>query len=152
MIGGLAPLTGSGTVGSFVYPDGTSEDWTLDNGVAFWDEMPMVSYADSVASDGTPVAVLIGPRTGSSGEATAIAFHGRPDTRFFGQATAGLTTANEPLALSDGALLILTMSVFTDRSGLSFGQDIPVLPDQETDGNPTPDAVERLLAHPRCQG
>jgi carboxyl-terminal processing protease len=150
MVGGLAPLVGTGHVGSFVYPNGTIESWTLADGIAYWDEMPMTTYGTAVAIDGPPVAVLIGPRTASSGEATAIAFHARPDTRFFGQSTAGLTTSNEPLALSDGALLILTMSVFTDRAGASYGQDISVDPDELVDGDPTSAATGWLLAHPRC--
>jgi carboxyl-terminal processing protease len=150
MIGGLAPLIGAGHVGSFVYPDGTIENWTLENGTAYWDGEPMTAYAAEVSVDGPPIAVLVGTRTGSSGEATATAFHGRPDTRFFGQPTAGLTTSNEPLALSDGALLILTMSVFTDRNGVSYGQDISIEPDVLVDGDPTAEATAWLLDHPGC--
>ena len=36
-----------------------------------------------------PVAVLIDRDTGSSGEGIAIAFQGRPDTRFCGELTYG---------------------------------------------------------------
>lgn len=150
MIGGLAPLLGDGEVGSFVYPNGVVEPWILDGGVAYWSEMPMTTYESEVPADQPPVAVLIGPRTASSGEATAVAFRARPDTRFFGGATAGLTTSNEPLALSDGALLILTMSVFTDRSGHSYGQDIAVEPDVAIDGDPSPAALEWLRTQPEC--
>ena len=110
----------------------------------------MTTYAAQVSVDGPPIAVLVGSRTASSGEATATAFHGRPDTRFFGQPTAGLTTSNEPLALSDGALLILTMSVFTDRNGVSYGQDISIEPDVLVDGDPTAAATDWLLDHPAC--
>jgi carboxyl-terminal processing protease len=149
MIGGLAPLIGAGHVGSFVYPDGTIENWTLEHGTAYWDGEPMTTYTAEVSVDG-PIAVLVGPRTGSSGEATATAFHGRPDTRFFGQPTAGLTTSNEPVALSDGALLILTMSVFTDRNGVSYGQDISIEPDVLVDGDPTGEATDWLLGRPAC--
>ncbi|MEI9990923.1 MAG: S41 family peptidase [Rhizomicrobium sp.] len=39
------------------------------------------------------VAVLVDRRTASSGEATAIAFEGRPHTRFIGEPTAGFTPA-----------------------------------------------------------
>jgi hypothetical protein len=41
------------------------------------------------------VAVLIDRRTGSSGEAIAIAFRGRPETRFFGDHTEGASIAND---------------------------------------------------------
>lgn len=151
MIGGLAPLIGAGNVGSFVYPNGTIENWTLEDGTAYWDGAPMTTYAAEVSVDGPPIAVLVGPRTGSSGEATAIAFHGRPDTQLFGQPTAGFTTSNEPLALSDGALLILTMSVFTDRNGESYGQDMSIEPDVLVDGDPTTEATDWLLDHQACR-
>jgi C-terminal processing protease CtpA/Prc len=152
MIGGLAPLLGEGEVGSFVYPNGVVEPWVLEDGVAYWSEMPMTAYGTPIPADQPPVAVLIGDRTASAGEATTVAFGARPDTRFFGRATAGLTTANEPLALSDGALLMLTMSVFTDRAGRSYGQDIAVDPDVAIDGDPDPAAVEWLRAQPGCGG
>jgi hypothetical protein len=41
-----------------------------------------------------PVAVLVDGGTGRSGEALAVAFPGRPNTRSFGQATAGFATVN----------------------------------------------------------
>jgi C-terminal processing protease CtpA/Prc len=85
------------------------------------------------AGDLLPTAVLIGGRTASSGEAVAIVFHGRDGVRFFGYPTAGLTTSNEPVHLSDGAMLALTMSVFADRTGTPFGQGVAVTPD-ETSG------------------
>jgi C-terminal processing protease CtpA/Prc len=70
---------------------------------------------------GTPdVAVLIDRWTGSSGEATAIAFRGRAKTRFFGEHTQGASTANEVFALSDGAAMWLTIGVDADREGKQY--------------------------------
>ncbi|WP_315387539.1 S41 family peptidase [uncultured Stenotrophomonas sp.] len=63
-----------------------------------------------------PVAVLMGPDTGSSGEMLALAFRGRPATRSFGQPTAGYSTANMPMHLPDGGMLLLTGSVAVDRN------------------------------------
>ncbi len=151
MVAGLAPLLGGeGEIGSFTYPDGTVEPWRLEAGIAWWDDQPMTTYEVQVPEAQPPVAVLIGRRTASSGEATAVAFRGRPNTRMFGQRTAGLTTSNEPLYLSDGALLALTMSVFTDRTGHAFGQDIPVQPDQSIDGDPVDPAAEWLHDQSAC--
>ncbi|MDX1448787.1 MAG: S41 family peptidase [Acidimicrobiia bacterium] len=151
MVAGLAPLLGGeGEIGSFTYPDGMVEPWRLRDGVAWWNDQPMTTYGTPIPDEQLPVAVLIGGSTASSGEATAVAFRGRPDTRLFGRETAGLTTSNEPLYLSDGAMLALTMSVFTDRTGHTFGQDIPVVPDEEVDGDPLDSAVRWLLDHPGC--
>jgi carboxyl-terminal processing protease len=151
MVAGLAPLLGGeGEIGSFTYPDGTVEPWRLEAGVAWWADQPMTTYDVPLPETHPPVAVLIGRQTASSGEATGVAFRGRPDTRLFGQPTAGLTTSNEPLYLSDGAMLALTMSVFTDRTGHAFGQRVPVQPDQSVDGAPVDPAAEWLQDQPAC--
>lgn len=63
-----------------------------------------------------PVAVLIGPHTSSSGEALVLAFRGRHSARSFGQRTAGFSTANRPVRLNDGSVLLLTESVTVDRN------------------------------------
>jgi C-terminal processing protease CtpA/Prc len=70
---------------------------------------------------GTPnVAVLIDRSTGSSGDAIAVAFRGRPNTRFFGEHTQRDSTANQTFTLSDGASLWLTVSVQADRTGRQY--------------------------------
>jgi hypothetical protein len=74
------------------------------------------------------VGVLIDCRVASSGEATAISFVGRPDTRFFGTPTRGLSTSNRGFALSDGATLVLTTSFMADRNLVKYGR--PVMPDE----------------------
>ena len=151
MVAGLAPLLGGeGEIGSFTYPDGMVEPWRLEDGIAWWDEEPMTSYEVQIPEEQPPVAVLISRQTASSGEATAVAFRGRPDTRSFGQETAGLTTSNEPLYLSDGALMALTMSVFTDRTGHAFGQGLRIQPDQPVDGDPVDPAAEWLHDQSAC--
>lgn len=71
----------------------------------------------TLSSPPRPVAVLQGPITASSGEATALLFKGRPDPRFFGSASAGFTTGNSPLTLPDGSTLVLTTSRMLDRAG-----------------------------------
>ncbi len=70
------------------------------------------------------VAVLFGPHTASSGEATAISFLGRPDTRSFGLPTYGLSTANAGYRLRDGAVLNLTVATDADRTGHLYGEEI----------------------------
>ena len=61
---------------------------------------------------------------------------------------AGLTTSNEPLFLSDGAMMALTMSAFTDRNGMTYGQNISIDPDEAISGDPTSAATEWLLRQP----
>jgi carboxyl-terminal processing protease len=153
MIAGLAPILGKGTVGAFTYPDSRVEPWTITEEHILWGSTPMVSLKRFPEVDeAKPVAVLIGPNTASSGEATAVAFHGRDGTKLIGEPTLGLTTSNEPVELSDGALLILTMSSFTDRHGQAFGQDISVEPDiTEPASTAETRAVEWLNAGTECR-
>ena len=65
----------------------------------------------------TPVAVLIGPRTASSGEILAIAFKSRTQTRLFGELTAGQSSANKRIQLADGASMALTAALISDGTG-----------------------------------
>lgn len=74
---------------------------------------------------GRPVAVLQGKDTGSSGEATLLAFHDQPGVRTFGQTSAGLATANLGKTMPDGANLLITTSLMTDRHGHTFPTGIP---------------------------
>lgn len=106
MLAGLQPLLGTGTLGYFVSREGRHA----------WD----AGAAAPRAADwsGTePVAVLVGPRTASSGEAVFISFIGRANTRSFGQPSGGYSSANEPQALADGAMMALTTALMADREG-----------------------------------
>ena len=98
-----------------------------------------------------PVAVLIGPQTASSGEATALSFKGRPNTQFFGQPTAGFTPANRTFKLSDGAVLVLIVSWMTDRNGEKYPNVTPDEPGSSPEDTQQK-ALDWLRAQPTCQG
>lgn len=146
----VGPILGDGNVGMFVGPDGRKSVWTIAggsprDGEASWGKGTPVARPDA------PVAVLTGKATASAGEAVAIAFRGRPDTRFFGQRTLGLTTGNFPHHLSDGAVLILTEGKDADRTGRIY--DGPVPPDEEVpDGRDALEAAKNwLLSQSACR-
>ncbi|GHI48701.1 MULTISPECIES: S41 family peptidase [Streptomyces] len=147
------PILGDGEVGAFVEADGTRTPWTIENGTPR-------QYADRWGSGEPParprppVAVLTGPRTASAGEAVAIAFRGRPDTRTFGEPTFGVPTANTPYPLADGALVVLTTAREADRTGRVH--DGPLRPDVEVEWVRGSDrvlaaATDWLAAHDRCR-
>ncbi len=146
MLNGLSPLLDRGPFGAFGDADRDMGIWTRTDG-----EIVTAQTADDSATPGTeasaPVAVLIGGRTSSSGEMTAIAFRGRPGARFFGGATAGFTTANIPAALPDGALLSVTVSGVRDRTGELIRGGLR--PDETTSPEAAPEAALRWL---RAQG
>lgn len=127
MIAGLGPILGdSDNLGEFFATSGHSV-WKYRDGVAseVEDTGEQAAYP---RIDGTPykmrnspaVAVLIDNWTGSSGESVAIAFRGRPRTRFFGEHTQGVSTENEVFKLSDGASMWLTIGVAADRTGKQY--------------------------------
>ncbi|MFO7537663.1 MAG: S41 family peptidase [Chloroflexota bacterium] len=160
MLAGVGPLLGEGEVGSFVAPQGSIGWWFYGSGQAGIDGNTIVQVDNPYQPDypERAVALLIGANTGSSGEAIVIAFHGRPDTRFFGQPTAGLSTSNSPFDLSDGALLVLTTSLMADRFDNQFGQviepDVFVEPESETAGEADAaldEAIIWLQETPFCQ-
>lgn len=125
MIAGLGPILGERTLGYFIDPDGQESHWEYLGGLSILNgtTMQAVSNPHTLSSPDPKVAVLIDGRVASSGEATAIAFKGRPNTRFFGTSTCGLSTANAPFNI-DGATLNLTTAVIADRNKVSFGNKI----------------------------
>lgn len=133
MLAALTPLLNGPTLGSFVYADGHRAAWTL-HGDRFYvdnDTAPIAQTNDvHLSHPHPPVAVLVGERTASSGEASLVAFRGQSATRTFGAATAGVPSANEAFALSDGATLRLTVAQDADRTGTVYPNLVPISPDQ----------------------
>jgi len=132
MLGGLRPLLGNTLGIGFRDAHGKVDHPSVGVGLdASVPHGPDLSRA--------PVAVLTGPRTGSSGEVVAIAFRGRPATRSFGSATYGLSTGNSAYPLADGSLLLLATAIDLDRTGKAYGgklepdQTVVTLPDTSTD-------------------
>ncbi len=131
MLSGIGPVLGDGIAGYFIDPDNQASAYSYQNGVASLDgnSISVVSNPYSLIKPNPKVAVLIDGLTASSGEAIAIAFIGRPNTRLFGvKSSCGLTTANQSFTLSNGGLLFLTVAVMADRSKNKFGG--PILPDE----------------------
>jgi C-terminal processing protease CtpA/Prc len=100
--------------------------------------------------DAAPVAVLMDRGTASSGEFTAMAFEGRPRTRFFGEPTAGYLTMNSRYDLPDGAFLAVSTGWGTDRLHRSYRETIA--PDEATPrGQATLDAAIAWLKKQPCR-
>ena len=136
MLAGVGPILGDGVAGAFVDPDSVSLEWGYERGAAGLIPGSVIAEVSGAPYDlirGFPsVAVLTNPSTASSGEAIVTAFRGRPDTRSFGQPTSGLSTANRRFGLSDGAVILLTVSTFADRLGRLYGARI--FPDEAVYG------------------
>jgi hypothetical protein len=133
MLAGIGPLLSDTIVGGSTSPRGKSF-WKYKEGVAALVHEdgrvePLVTATAPVTlRERVPaVAVLIDAGTGSSGEVIAVAFRGRPRTRFVGTPTAGVSTTNQGFRLPDGANMVITVGTYIDRTGASYGR--PIEPD-----------------------
>ena len=162
MLAGIGPVLGEGLVGGWDDGKGQVNYWHYENGKALLDEIVIVEINGepyTLRRPNPPVAVLTDQPTTSSGEAIAIAFRGRPDTRSFGGPTWGLPSAIEGYLLPDNALLGLTIAFFIDRNQQLYNG--PIKPDHlirartnpifTNDLVPQP-AIDWLLEQPACQG
>jgi hypothetical protein len=149
MLNGLAPLLGREPYGYFFNAEGSETAWTVNNGTTtVTDGIEPPTPRATEALGAIPVAVLIGPGTASSGEFTAIAFRGRPNTAFFGAPTSGFVSANGTYPLPDGAQLFVAQSWSTDR--LHRPYRVAVVPDENTSEPQTFDAGLNWLRQQNC--
>jgi hypothetical protein len=125
MIAGVGPVLGEGLAGYFRYASGTLSPWGYVEG-ALWTGTTasrdvFVKNPYRLSTPARRVAVLTDSLTISSGEATAVAFRGRPDTRTFGGETCGRSSAIGGITLSDGGTLGILQAVDADRLGRVYG-------------------------------
>ncbi|RZJ26386.1 MAG: hypothetical protein EON85_12380 [Brevundimonas sp.] len=145
MVGGLSPLLGEGYSTPAVAGPG------LEDAVFRIERGQQIGYLTPDATEGVPlgalppwpdrpgiaqapVAVLLDQATASSGEATAIVFKGRAGTRFFGETTFGVASANQDIALSDGVGLFVTIALLKDSAGRTYPRGIA--PDEAVETGP----------------
>lgn len=123
MLAGLGPLFSAKTVGYLVDVDGKREPWGYKKKAPFCGSYTGTPATNPVKlkNKNLPMAVLIGPQTGSSGEIVVLSFVGNKNTRLFGQPTWGISTGNGDFELPDGARLFLTSTIMADRTGKLYG-------------------------------
>ncbi len=85
------------------------------------------------------IVILTGQRTVSAGEIVALAFKGKEQVNFYGEPTAGMTTANAVYTLSDNSMLVLTVCREADFTGRIC--DGSIVPDKII--NPNSDDKDR---------
>lgn len=127
MIGGLALLFCDGLIGHFVNNKGEVNDsWEIRNGQMFVSGRQAAKVQSSCSVNcGLPVAVLIGPSTGSSGEITAISFSSRSNTRFFGERSAGYANSTQGFYVAGKRIyMLLTTALVKNNKGKKFNHFI----------------------------
>ncbi|WP_158500561.1 S41 family peptidase [Spirosoma radiotolerans] len=126
MLAGVGPILGEGLAGYFLDPDGNYSTWSYRLGVAQLNQTPEVKVNSpyQLYKPNPKVALLTNRSTASAGEAIAIAFKTRDQTRSFGTPTCGVSTGNIDIPLSDGGRLTLTTVTMVDRTKRIYGQSI----------------------------
>ncbi len=128
MIAGLGPFYSETILGYFINPEGVETIYGYINGSSFvQDEITTITSVSDpyqLKNPNAKVAVIIDRKNGSSGEATAISFKGRPNTRFFGQPTYGVSTAISQKELSNGGVFGLAVAKMADRNKHIYGEEI----------------------------
>lgn len=135
MLSGIAPLFGTNTEVGFRNANVESIQVVINtNGTIQHLGGPFGGESDAWLSNTArliqvhvvdqPIAALIGPRTGSAGEATAIALAGREQTHFFGETTAGYASSPTYLRLLDGSLLSVTTHWTTGPRGAIYPEGV----------------------------
>lgn len=96
----------------------------------------------------TPVYILAGKKTSSSGEFIVAAFVGQQHAKILGTPTQGLTSDNSDFRLSDGSIIILTTGTLTDRNGKLYDQlGAGIQPDIKTSGSELGDYIEAISSN-----
>jgi C-terminal processing protease CtpA/Prc len=123
---GLAPILKEGISGYSLNSNGKYIEWIFKNNSVFEGQNKILELKNSykIKASKTKIAVLISSNTGSSGEAIALMFKKFPNTSFFGEDSYGVTTGNSIYDMKDGAKLVLTTSIFTDRTKEKYGKKI----------------------------
>ena len=127
MAEGIAAILGDGPVGGWKgatrAEDGT---WRITRG-------DFDNYGYSVALPngctmpaGRKVAVLTSVHTASSGEALAVMFKGRANTRFFGGKTLGMITVTDWTVLDSATALTISVGYYADRTGRVYDEFVDV--------------------------
>ncbi|GAB3700115.1 S41 family peptidase [Corynebacterium nasicanis] len=144
MVAGLSPLLPDGEVLRFVAND-YSRAVTLDGNSVQGGGTAVTTTGGKM---GRPVTVLVNGMTGSSGEATFLAFRGLENSRSFGSPTAGFATANTTFRMPDGAVVMLTVAHMQDRTGATHGDDL-IHPDDPAE-DPQAAALDWLATAHGC--
>lgn len=142
MISALGIFFGNERLGGFKGPDGSIRWWSTRS--------PKVTPVPAAsAAQAARVAVLLGPGTASSGEAVAVAFIGRNNTRSFGAPSNGRASSNSGFGLPDGSMIYLMTAIDVDRAGREVGGKIVPdvsLPDDIVSSSEVPGEALRWLA------
>ncbi|MFY9309159.1 MAG: S41 family peptidase [Bacteroidia bacterium] len=129
MLIALTPFYPNSTLGYFI-KEQKEISWSKANGQIWNNESSQTNKYLSepvfykLKNKNLKIAVLIGPRTSSSGEAVAISTKSIKTSKLFGAKTSGYSTANKPIKIAEDEFLIVTTSVDADYNKKEYWDGI----------------------------
>ena len=128
MFEGIAELLGEGIVAGTQNPNGKQiSTWKIKDSNFYYDEYRAVDLPNKCSFRKLPkIAVLTSAYTASSGEAVAVAFKKRPNTKFFGSKTAGYTTVTDWTKLAKDLFMTISTTYYADRTGIPYKKYVDV--------------------------
>ena len=120
MLQGVAPILGAGTAIYWFNPDNTFYPDGIDTS--------KLNRYYQLYNRNPKVAILTDKATASAGEAVAICFKGRLNTRSFGNSTCGVSTWRTQYVIAFVGTLDLSTAVMADRNKTLYGRS--VIPDE----------------------
>lgn len=127
MLSCLAAIIGDGKIGGLKFIDGSPDEETfIKEGKPYGNNQfySIPNITCPLPKTGTPVVVLTGPMTGSSGEVVLAAFKGRPNTIIIGEQTSGYVTSNSNFELRPNIYLFLATAFIKDRNDRHYTDGI----------------------------
>ena len=125
MIAGIGPVLGEGIIGWIVYNNREYErEYRNGAALSLGETFAGVGRAYRLLKEFPKVAVLTDGMVSSAGEAIAVYFKGRPDTRSFGTPTCGHHHLQQFFPFNDGATLGLAVSEHADRMKRQYAGSI----------------------------
>lgn len=130
MLAALYHFLGNNSVYMSLDKDGVVQELTkLENGAVYDDRKNMATIIPKQQADiKTPVALITGILTASSGELVAVSFNGRQNVQIIGEPTAGMLTGNTLTQLPFDVKLTLTSGYLADRKANYEPKIIPHIP------------------------
>jgi len=127
MIAGLGPIFGEGIIGWIVYNNREYErEYRAGAALSLNEPFARVAVPYALIRSLPKVAVLTADTTNSAGEAIAVFFKSRPDTRSFGAPTCGHHHLLWDFRMSNGATLTLKTAHNADRQKRTYaGRVVP---------------------------
>lgn len=117
MIEGLSVILGDGKIGG---AKGITEEenfiWKIANGDFYMNDYSINVKNECELLNPPRIAVLVSSYTASSGEALAICFKGKEQTKFFGNKTFGQVTGNRYQMINDSIAVNLAVNYYQDRN------------------------------------